>query len=119
MTQDEAKKLGGVLDEIAKLRADKLDIDHDINDAVASAAEKFGLTKRQVKQLAKERGMSDIEREAEQLHEEQMDQFRNSLGMLAGTALGNAAEAAVQAKGKKGKAKADAEWESAAPAGTG
>jgi len=91
MTKDEKKKLTHHLERIQALTEEKKALEGDIKEHIEAASEETGLTKVVVKQLAKEWAMSRLEREAQRLHEEEMDKLRVAIGMLADTPLGMAA----------------------------
>lgn len=91
MTKDEKKRLQSYIDRIAQLRTNKKELDDEINELVAEANEQTGINKRVIKQLAKERNWSEVERGENQLIEESLDECRHALGMLLDTPLGEAA----------------------------
>lgn len=101
ITQDEKKKLKSFIDRISRLKVQKKDLDDEINELTADAADKMGLRKSTIKALAKRNRMSEIERQEADLLQEELEQCQHALGMLAGTPLGDAAEEST----KKGTSK--------------
>ncbi len=89
MTSAEKKKLQARLDRMTKLIEERKELGDELKELVELTAEESGKTKAVIKQLAKEWGMSQLEREGQRLHEEEMDRLRISLGMLG--PLGEAA----------------------------
>lgn len=102
MEPAEKKDFKAKIDQIAKKQLEKKEMDDDINDLVATAAEKFGVSKKLVKSLAKETRMSDVERSEQKLFEGEMHHYREQLGILADLPLGEAA-LAKEANKKNGK----------------
>lgn len=98
MNKDEKKDLDSATERIAALMNDKKEIDDEIAEIVAECAEKTGLRKGNIRKAARERNMDDLERADRRLVEEEMDQIRHALGILADLPLG---EAAVEAGTKK------------------
>lgn len=91
MNQDEKRKLETYTKDIGKLLIEKKKLTDRINELVADAADKLKLRKGNVRNAAKERNMSELERADRRAVEEEMDQIRNALGILADTPLGEAA----------------------------
>lgn len=102
MNKDEKKQLDSYTERVAKLLTDKKEIDDEIGELVAEAAEKLGLRKSNIRKGAKERNMDALDRADQRQREEEMDQIRSALGILADTPLG---EAAVDTPTKKGTTK--------------
>jgi uncharacterized protein (UPF0335 family) len=100
MNQDDKKKLDTYTERVATLLKEKKEIDDEIGELVAEAADKLGLRKGNIRKAAKERNMDELERADQRQREEEMDQIRNALGILADTPLG---EAAVSTKEKGGR----------------
>lgn len=119
MTEDEKKKLNDVVNQVAELLEQKAQIDDDIAEIVADAAEKLQLRKGNIRKAAKEMLLTETDRADKRLIEEELDQIRNALGILADTPLGEAATAASEKPKRRGRAaKAADDWDAAAPAGS-
>lgn len=100
MNKEEKKQLESYTERIASLYRDKKELDDEINELVAECAEKLALRKGNIRKSAKERNMDELERSDRRQVEEELDQIRSALGILADTPLGEAATA------KKGTNKA-------------
>ncbi len=96
MNKDEKKQLDSATERIATLYRDKKEIDDEIAEIVAECSEKTGLRKGSIRKAAKERNMDDLERADIRQREEEMDQVRAALGILADTPLGEAAETSAK-----------------------
>jgi len=105
MMLSDKTKLKQAINQIAQLQTEKKSKDDEINEAVALAAEKFELNKRTIKALAKDTRSNEMERAERRLQEEELDQCRAALGLLADLPLGEAAVAEVAASTKNGKAR--------------
>lgn len=120
MNQEDRKKLAAATAQVAKLLNDKKEIDDDIAEIVATTAENLGIRKGNIRKAAKELNMDDLERADRRLQEEEMDQIRSALGILADTPLGDAAvNAATEKPARKprGQRRSNVDMEAAAPAG--
>lgn len=96
MNKDEKKHLDSATERIATLFREKKEIDDEIAEIVAECAEKTGLRKGNIRKAARERNMDELERADKRLVEEELDQIRSALGILADTPLGEAAEASAK-----------------------
>lgn len=101
MNKDEKKHLDSATERVAQLYRDRKELDDEIAEIVAECAEKTGLRKGSIRKAAKERNMDELERADIRQREEEMDQVRNALGILADTPLGEAAEAKTKRSGNK------------------
>lgn len=121
MTEDEKRKLKAVAEYVAGRLREKQEIDDDINEHIADAAEKLQLRKGNIRKAAKEMLLTDTDRADKRLVEEELDQIRHALGILADTPLGEAATVAATPK-KRGRkprqADIEDDWNAAAPAGS-
>lgn len=100
MNKDEKKQLDSYTERIAKLFNDRKEIDDEIAELTAEAAEKLNLRKGNIRKAAKERNMDELERADRRQVEEELDQIRSALGILADTPLGEAAEASTKKTSK-------------------
>lgn len=98
LDQKQRKQLSGFIDEIAKYEAEKKTVADDIKDAIQAVSDKLGLSKKVVKQLVKERGMTGAERQAQIDLEHELDAARLALGDFENTPLGEAALISMQDK---------------------
>jgi len=104
MNQDDKAKLKAVCEYVAEQFKKKKEIDDDVAEHIADAAEKLGLRKGNIRKAAKELLMDELERADRRLNEEELDQVRAALGILADTPLGESAvSAATTSKPKRGR----------------
>lgn len=80
----------------AELNARAKEIKFEQKELEDSAWEKCGKSPKAIKQLSKESAWDEVRRERQRLLEEEIDAGRVSLGMLAGTPLGEAEMARMQ-----------------------
>jgi hypothetical protein len=106
MNAEDKKKLNAATAQIAKLYLEKKDIDDQIAEIVATTAEKLNYGKRNIRNAAKELNLTDVQRADKRLQEEELDQIRNALGILADTPLGQAAVPANDSDKKASRNKA-------------
>lgn len=110
MNKDEKKHLDSATERIATLFREKKEIDDEIAEIVAECAEKTGLRKGNIRKAARERNMDELGRADKRLVEEELDQIRSALGILADTPLGEAAaDASTKKKGTSKQVKKIAE----------
>lgn len=95
MNKDDKKKLSAYAERVARLLTDKKEIDKEINEVLAEAAEKLQLQKGNIRKAAKELNLDAAERADKRAAEEEMEQIRHALGLLADTPLGQAAQEKV------------------------
>lgn len=111
MTPDEKKKLQHIVERYAELNGDIKTAREEQKELADSAWEACGIKPKVVKQLAKEKDWTEVERMERRQFEESLDDCRAALGMLLDTPLGDAAEKQhaehkVRYKGKRnGKGK--------------
>lgn len=98
MNMLERKALEHDLDELVRMREVRKELDEEVKQVIEAAAARTGLSPKTIKQLAKERGWNEIEREHQRQTEEELDQARAALGMLPPDRL---SEAAAPRKGAK------------------
>lgn len=124
MNQDDKAKLKAVCEYVAGRLKEKKEIDDDIAEHIADAAEKLQLRKGNIRKAAKEMLLDELERADRRLNEEELDQIRLALGILADTPLGESAVSTASDKPEKtqrrrGRNKQadieDNDWEASAP----
>lgn len=101
MNKDDKKYLDSTTERLATLFKDRKELDDEIAEIVSEAAEKLGLRKGNIRKAAKERNMDELDRADRRQVEEELDQIRSALGILADTPLGEAAEASTRKAGRK------------------
>lgn len=100
MNKDEKKQLDSYTERIAKLFNDRKEIDDEIAELTAEAAEKLNLRKGNIRKAAKERNMDDLDRADIRQREDELSEIRHALGILADLPLGEAAEASARKPSK-------------------
>lgn len=107
MNTEDKKKLDHIVGRVAELEAQKKDIGEEIKELCEEAKDKLGRNPKVIKQLAKEKNWNETERMAQRQLEEELDDCRNALGMLADLPLGENAQerARKNADKKRGKLK--------------
>ena len=85
----------------AQLNADIKGMKFQQKELEESAWEKCGKTAKAIRQLSKESSWDAVKREKQRQLEEEIDQGRAALGMLAGTPLGQAELARAEAQAQQ------------------
>jgi len=98
MSPDHKKALKKYLPEIAKHMADIKETQVTVREIVAIVADKTEMSTKAIRKAAKDLNLSDLERQDQRLVEDQLDECRSALGILADTPLGDAAERTVTQK---------------------
>lgn len=104
MNSDEKRKLDHIVNRVAELEAKKKEIAEEIKELCDDAKDKLGRSPKVIKQLAKEKNWDEIERMAQRELEEELDDCRSALGLLADLPLGEHAQRRQEEKrARKGR----------------
>jgi uncharacterized protein (UPF0335 family) len=93
------KKLKPIVERIAQLMKEKNDLDDEIKELVEEAQEKCDVQPKVTRQLAKETNWNEVDRTRQRLLEEELDDARTALGLLADTPLGQGVTDSIKKKG--------------------
>ena len=97
MNAHEKKRLAHIVKEVARLEASRKELADEIKEFLAVAKVELGRDAQVIKQLAKEINLDDLERSAQLLLEQELDECRVALGFMADLPLGKAAQERVAA----------------------
>lgn len=92
MNQSERQALNDYAQRVAALERQKKEIADDIKAICDNCKDTTGTRPKVLKQLAKEINWTEIERMDQWMLEEELDECRSALGLLADTPLGEAAQ---------------------------
>ena len=100
MNTEDKKKLEHIVERVAELERQKKELGEEVKELCDEAKGKLGVSVKATKQLAKEKNMDEIERLGQRLLEEEIDNCRAALGMIADLPLGMSATARLEEGGK-------------------
>lgn len=90
--------LDSIVSRVADLEMQKKEIGEEIQELCKQAKDDLGRSAKVIKQLAKEKNWNEIERMEQRLLEDELDECRGALGLLADTPLGEHAQARAATK---------------------
>lgn len=107
MDSDARKRLEPIVERLAEIREEKKQLSEEEKELIDAAQVDCNVQPKVTRQLAKEKGWNDVERMRQKQLEEELDDARVALGLLADTPLGEHATGNTK-NSRNGKARKQA-----------